>query len=64
MSMNLERTLDDLAVYRMSYVILDGDRDGLVHLIADNDPDAGFSEVSFFHDSASHTLMRSSRSYH
>lgn len=39
--------VDELTIDRMLLLSLDGNRYGLVHLIADNYPDSFFSEISF-----------------
>ena len=52
--MNLQGTLNDLAVHGVLYVVLDSNYNSLVHLVANNSTYAYFSEISFFcHDYSS-----------
>jgi hypothetical protein len=45
------RALNDFAVFLVLYVLLDSDDDGLIHLVADDNADSVFSQISFFtHD--------------
>jgi hypothetical protein len=48
MSHELVALLDVLPVNRVTQATLDGNGDGLVHLIAGDDADALLSEISFF----------------
>src|SRR6478735_7670447 len=43
-SLQLARAADDLAVHRVLEAVLDGDDDGLVHLVADDESLAGLAE--------------------
>ena len=47
MRLQLHRTLDDLFVKGMLYAVLNGDNDGLIHLVADHFTDTSFSQISF-----------------
>ena len=58
--MDLGGVLNDLPVDGVSDIVLDGNDNGLVHLVADDATHAGFSQVTFFgHDSV--PLMHSFR---
>lgn len=70
--LELVRTADDLAVQGVLDAVLDGDDDGLVHLVADHQTLAGlaeaagvlglFSHVALAHQALSTVSMPSSRS--
>ncbi len=49
MSFQFVSSLYDLFVKRMFYVVLNGNNDRLIHLVADNLPRTGFSQISLFH---------------
>ena len=58
--MDLGGVLNDLPLDGVSDIVLDGNNDGLVHLVANDATHAGFSQVTFFgHDSV--PLMHSFR---
>src|SRR3954463_8652510 len=70
--LELVRTADDLAVQRVLDTVLDGDDDGLVHLVADDETLTGLAEaagscsllshVALTHQALSTVSMPSSRS--
>ena len=42
-------SLDNLLIQRVFYIIDDSYNDSLIHLIADNQADSGFSQISLSH---------------
>ena len=48
MGLELHGALDDLLIKGVLYVVANGDDDGLVHLVADDNAHPGLSQVSRF----------------
>jgi UDP-N-acetylmuramyl pentapeptide phosphotransferase/UDP-N-acetylglucosamine-1-phosphate transferase len=56
-SLELHGTLQDLLVQGVLHAILNGNHDGLIHLVGHDDADAGLSQITFFHRLTSLLLL-------
>ena len=52
MGLDLGGAVHDFAIQRMANAILNRDGDGLVHLVADDDANAGLAHTSYFRHNA------------
>ena len=61
MDVELFRLFDEFAVERVLLAVLDGDDDGLLHLVADDESDTLLSMISLFHPGYFSVLFFSAR---